>query len=218
MVAARKGRRKCRTSIPRSALCGQNQFFFFLPKTALECAHTGQMEGNSGYSTHAARLPRARGPSRAPSVHNMSANRPQKAPKRPRICARWPPTAPNQKETISWATWLEPLFRAHLIHLQAPTFGGFHPSKLPSPTPRPPHLGPMACGKLWEVAQRGGCQNMSTRSTGCEKKRYFSKMILDHMECQNKCFWRVLSLWWPVLALVKSQKALKMGAFGTKNG
>ena len=104
---------------------------FFFPKTALECAHTGQMEGNSGYSTHAARRPRAEGASRAPSVHNMSANRPQMAPKRPRICARWPPTAPNQKETIPWATWLQPLFRAHPIHLQAPTFGGFHPSKLP---------------------------------------------------------------------------------------
>ena len=43
-------------------------------------------------------------------------------------------------------------------------------------------------------------------------------MILDHMECQNKCFWRVLSSWWPVLALLKSQNALKKGCFGTKNG
>ena len=37
----------------------------FLPKTALELAKHGQMKGNSGYSTHAARLPRAEGPSRA---------------------------------------------------------------------------------------------------------------------------------------------------------
>ena len=43
-------------------------------------------------------------------------------------------------------------------------------------------------------------------------------MILDHMECQNKCFWRVLSSLWPVLAFLKSQNALKMGCFGTKNG
>ena len=41
-------------------------------------------------------------------------------------------------------------------------------------------------------------------------------MILHHMECQNKWFWRVLSLWWPVLALLKSQNALKMGCFATK--
>ena len=47
------------------------------------------------------------------------------------------------------------------------------------------------------------------------KKLFFSKMTLDHMECQNKC---VLSPWWPVLALLKSQIALKMGSFGTKNG
>ena len=50
------------------------------------------------------------------------------------------------------------------------------------------------------------------------KKRFFPKMILDHMECQNKCFWCVLSSWWPVLALVKPQNDLKMGCFGTKNG
>ena len=37
----------------------------FLPKTALERAKNGKMKGNSGYSTHAARLPRAEGPSRA---------------------------------------------------------------------------------------------------------------------------------------------------------
>ena len=37
----------------------------FLPKTALEPAESGEMKGNSGYSTHAARLPRAEGPSRA---------------------------------------------------------------------------------------------------------------------------------------------------------
>ena len=60
-----------------------------------------------------------------------SANRPQKAPKIPRICAHRPPIAPNEKHTISWATWLKTRFRVHLIHPQRPTFGGFHPSKLP---------------------------------------------------------------------------------------
>ena len=57
---------------------------------------------------------------------------------------------------------------------------------------------------------------MSTKSTGC-KKKIFSKMILGDMERQNKC-WRFVSLWWLVLALLKSQNALKMGCFGTKNG
>ena len=46
----------------------------------------------------------------------------------------------------------------------------------------------------------------------------FSKIVLDHMECQNKCFWRVLTLWWPVLSLPESQNALEMGCFATKMG
>ena len=29
-------------------------------------------------------------------------------------------------------------FPAHLIHMQPPTFGGFHRSRLPQLTPRPP--------------------------------------------------------------------------------
>ena len=37
----------------------------FLPKTALEPAKNSQMKGNSGYPTHAARLPCAEGPSTA---------------------------------------------------------------------------------------------------------------------------------------------------------
>ena len=32
---------------------------------------------------------------------------PKKALKSPRYCAHWPPTAPDQKQTISWATWLK---------------------------------------------------------------------------------------------------------------
>ena len=46
----------------------------------------------------------------------------------------------------------------------------------------------------------------------------FSKMILDHMECQNKCFWRILSPWWPRFGPPKIQKCLENGLFGTKNG
>ena len=37
----------------------------FLPKSVLEPADMGQMKGNTGFSTHAARLPCAEGPSRA---------------------------------------------------------------------------------------------------------------------------------------------------------
>ena len=53
----------------------------------------------------------------------------------------------------------------------------------------------------------------------CKKNDFLKKnMIRDHVECQSKCFWRVVSSWWPVLALLKSPDALKMGCFETKNG
>ena len=97
-----------------------------------------------------------------------------------KICAHWPPTPPNQKQTISQATWLKMQCQAHLTHPQPPTFGGFHPSKLPYPTPGPPYLGPVGCGKLQEVAHRGGCKNGSTRSTGCEKMTFFKNDLGPH--------------------------------------
>ena len=56
----------------------------FLPKTALEPPENGQMKGSTGYSTHAARLTRAEGPSRALYLQNMSTNQPQKGPKSPK--------------------------------------------------------------------------------------------------------------------------------------
>ena len=55
------------------------------------------------------------------------------------------------------------------------------------------------------------------RSPG-RKKSVFPKLFLDHLGCSNKCFSAVLSPWWRVLGHGKSQNALKMGHFGTKNG
>ena len=55
----------------------------FLPKTALEPAENGQMKGNGGYSTHAARLPRAEGPSGPSNSTICSVNISRTAPKRP---------------------------------------------------------------------------------------------------------------------------------------
>ena len=69
----------------------------FLPKTALEPVENGQMKGNNGYSTHAARLPRAEGPSRALQLHNMSTNCPQKAPKSRTICCTLAVDSPTPK-------------------------------------------------------------------------------------------------------------------------
>ena len=49
-------------------------------------------------------------------------------------------------------------------------------------------------------------------------KIFFPNLFLDHLGCSNKCFWSVLSPWWPVRTLQNSQKALKMGFLGTKKG
>ena len=50
-----------------------------------------------------------------------------------------------------------------------------------------------------------------------KKNRIFSKMILDHMACQNKCFWGVVGSWWPPFDPPKLPKCLENGLFfGTK--
>ena len=82
------------------------------------------------------------------------------------------PTATNQDQSISLATWLKMRFRGHLLHLQAPTFCGFHPSELPKRTPRPQYPGPLGCGKLQAQAQTGGCPNGSTGSNRGKKMTF----------------------------------------------
>ena len=68
------------------------------------------------------------------------------------------PTATNQEEAISLATWLKMRFRGHLLHPQPPTFCGLHPSEVPKRTPRPPYLGPLGCGKLKPKPKQVGAQ------------------------------------------------------------
>ena len=79
------------------------------------------------------------------------------------------PTATNQEQAISLATWSKTRFRGHLLHPQPPTFCGFHPSELPKRTPRPPYIAPAGCGKLQAQAQIGGCPNGSTGSSRGKK-------------------------------------------------
>ena len=103
----------------------------FLPKNAPEPAENGQMKGNSGYSTHAARLPRAEGPSTSLEFHNMSSifGLGLSVANVHKFWGFWGPFQGGSR--ISWATWLKTRFRAHLIHPHPPTFGGFQPSKWP---------------------------------------------------------------------------------------
>ena len=154
----------------------------------------------------------------------MSRKRPKKAPRSSKFSVDWLATATNQEHAISLATWLKMRFRGHFIHPQSPTFCGFHPSELPKRTPRPPYLSPVGCGKL--QAQTGGCPNGSTGSNRGKKLTFLKndprpcvmlkQVFLDCFELDLT--WTVLSLWWPIWVLQKSQNALKMGCVGTKNG
>ena len=76
------------------------------------------------------------------------------------------------------------------------------------------YLGPVGCGKLQEVAQRGGCQNGSTRSTGCGKKKtFFTNDPLPH-GMPKQVFLARFEL---VVARFGPPKIPKC-LFGTKNG
>ena len=88
----------------------------------------------------------------------------------------------------------KPDFLAHLINPQPPTFGGCHspqncPNQCLDPVPRPTRLRQAARGspKRWVPK----CVNLVH---GVQKDCVFPKIISDHMECQNKCFWCNLSL------------------------
>ena len=98
-----------------------------------------------------------------------------------------------------------------------PHFLWFPPLRIAQTDARPQYLGPLGCNKLQAQAQTGGCPNGSTGSSRGKKMTFLKN---DPRPCAtlNKGFWTILSLWWPILVLRKSQKALKMGCFGTKKG
>ena len=64
----------------------------FLPKPALQPTEKSQMKGNSGYCVHAAKLPRAKGPSNSTICPRTAPKRPPKAPQFVHIGRRQPQT------------------------------------------------------------------------------------------------------------------------------
>ena len=137
----------------------------------------------------------------------------QKAPKTA-LCA---PASRNQERALSWATWLKNKFRGHLVHPQPPTFYGFQASGSPNETRRPPYQ--------WSLGAAGG--PASPRTVGANggstrvpraKKMIFSKVVPRPLGMLKQVFLGHLSPWWRVWGHGKSQNALKMGRFGTKNG
>ena len=137
----------------------------------------------------------------------------QKAPKTTQ-CA---PAPRNQERAVSWARWLKNEFRGHLVRPQPPTFYGFQASESPNETCRPPYQWSLDAAGGPASPRTVGANGGSTRYPG-QKKRFFPKLFLHHLGCSNKCFYAVLSPWWRDLGHGKSQNALKIGRFGTKNG
>ena len=81
--------------------------------------------------------------------------------------------------------------------------------------PRPPYLGPVGCGKLQEVAQRGGCQNGSTRSTRCKKLIFFKNDPGPHA-MPKQMFLAQFELVVARFGPPKTPKCLKNGLFWDK--
>ena len=128
----------------------------------------------------------------------------QKAPK----TAQCAPAPRNQERAVSWATWLKNEFRGHLVHPQPPTFYVFQASEWPNETRRPPYQWSLdaAGGPASTVGANGG----STRVPGA-KKIIFSKVVPGPLGMLKHVFLGRFEHG-------KSQNALKMGHFGTKNG
>ena len=146
----------------------------------------------------------------------MSENGPKRCQKATKT-AQYALTPRNQARTVSWATWLKIRFRGHLVHPQPPTFCGCQPSEWPNETRRPRTSGHLVQSEGSPARARRGPTVGPPGSPG-RKKSFFPKLFPDHLGCSNTCFWPVLSPWWRVLGHQKSQNALKMGRFKTKNG
>ena len=140
----------------------------------------------------------------------------QKGAENPPKSAQCAPTPRNQARAVSWATWLKIRFGGHLVHSQPPTFCGFHALESPNETPRAPYQWSLGAAGGQRGPRTVGAKGGSTRVPGA-KKRLFPKLFLGQLGCSNRCFQAVLSPWWRVSGHGKSQNALKLARFGTKN-
>ena len=114
---------------------------------------------------------------------------PRNGPKVARMCAVCVKQARNQERAVSWAMWLKIRFRGHLSHTQPPTFCGLQASDSPNETRRPPFQ--------WSPGQTEGTParawlgpTMGPPGYPGRKRRFFSKLFLNHLGCSNKCLFR----------------------------
>ena len=107
----------------------------------------------------------------------------QKAPK----SAPCAPTARNQEQAVSWATWLKSEFRGHLVHPQTPTSCGFQGAESPNEPPRAPYQWSLG-GTRGQLSLRTAGANGGSTRVRWAKKIVFPKLFLDDLGCSNKCF------------------------------
>ena len=173
------------------------------PQAPLELAQNGQTKENSGCSRHATRIPCLR----ALQLHNMPANGPQKGPQKPQNLCTLATDGPKPKGDHILGYVAQNAISSAPHTPQSPNFAVTTPQNCPNRHLDPRSSGPMGCGKLQEVPQRGGLQNWSTGCTGY--KIFFKNDPGPHGMPQRQQFWLVLSSWWSVL---------EMGCFGIHDG
>ena len=110
------------------------------------------------------------------------------------MCAVCVKQAQNQERPVSWAVWLKTKFRGHLVQPQPPTFCSFQASESPDETPRPPYKWSLGVAAGQPGPRTVGANGGSNGVPGA-KKRFFSKLFLDHLGYSNKSFYAVLSPW-----------------------
>ena len=145
-MAARGGGAKSGGALPKlRILCPQTAFFGpkrppNLVKTAKRRETVGTLHMRLDFTV-----------SKCPLVPFYSTISPRNGPKRRQKAPKSAPCAPtarNQEQAVSWATWLKIRFRGHLIHPQTPTFCGLQASESPNEPPRPPYQ--------WSLRGAGG--------------------------------------------------------------
>ena len=81
----------------------------------------------------------------------------------------------NRERAVSWAMWLKPDFRGHLVHPPLPTFCGFQALESPNKTPRPPYHWSLG-GARGQPGPRMVGANCGSGSVP-EAKNFFSKFV-----------------------------------------
>ena len=115
--------------------------------------------------------------SKSPLVSFNATICPRNGPKRRHKAPKSAPCAPtarNQEQAVSWATWLKTEFRGHQVHPQPPKFCGFKGSESPNETRRPPYQWSLGGAGRQPSPRTVGASGGSTRVPGVKKNHFFT--------------------------------------------